>query len=304
MSTNSSPEDRFSEECNSSSVDNREEHDSSPVSGQDKVIVTKNWILLDFPQGSDLWKKLRQGRATTTAVGAIAGHNRYDTPADMLDYLSGRRLKTFTARQLQNMKRGTDNEDIARRTYMSSCKVVVFELGLVVSRADDRQGASIDGFVIDSSNLSRPTDEYHIAELALLAEGIIEIKCPGKMYKPLIDHHNREQTVGVVLPSDEEIDNDINIWENHYRHIQHYYFDQMQQGMAILGKPWSDFIVYTPELMMVNRVPFCRTYYQRRLLKPVLSFLDKQLDPILPPGYRVPIPEGRFIDHPEGKDSS
>ena len=106
------------------------------------------------------------------------------------------------------------------------------------------------------------------------------------MYWPLIKYSKGN----MYQPSQVLIGGDAEVYEHYYNHIWHTHFDQMQQGMAVLRKPWCDYVVYTPESIYYQRIPYCHNYFIQRLLNPTRQFLNDKLDPNLSNGHRLPLP--------------
>lgn len=52
----------------------------------------------------------------------------------------------------------------------------------------------------------------------------------------------------------------------HLKH-SHIYFAQIQGQMALGGRVWSDFIVYTQKAIHVERIPFDKEYWKELLPK-------------------------------------
>ncbi len=256
----------------------------------------KLWWLLDEPQTSPAWYLYRQGRATGSIIGYCAGHGnpRFSTPEKEKLYLSGRKKKTFTEKQLKAMAIGVKREPIARDKYMKDTGKIAIEVGLVIPTWETRIGSSVDGIVIDPRCLTKPVEECSKLELIEKAEGILEIKSPGKLYPPLRSKYCQRQLlkqhrIPILSPSSEEITLETQAWKKHFSHIYQSHFDQMQLGMAVLRKPWADYMVYAPDGVYLERIPYCHTYFIEQLLNPVRQFLQNQLDPILPDGWRQPI---------------
>lgn len=147
------------------------------------------------------------------------------------------------------MEFGTLNEPIARQWYEKECGVKVEEIGLAVPKWDMRIGASTDGMVIG-------TDK------------IIEIKCPNKMYEPLKAHRLMKK-MG-MKPE-----------KFHHSHIFDSHYAQMQGTMAVLGKKWCDYVVYTPTDVNVEEVEFNPDYWNNYLYPRLDSFIRTYLEPLL-----------------------
>lgn len=250
-----------------------------------------DWILLDAPQTSDTWLKYRQGRGTGSIVGYIAGHGSNhpmfedSNPDHQVLYLSGQKEKVFSDQSKKNMLNGQIREPYARDHYCKLYNVISLEVGIIFPTWDTRIGASVDGLVISPDRLTQPVDKYSPAQLIELADGILEIKAPGKMYYPLRNYVKS----AMKLPTAEQVIDDPNAYD-YYRHIWQTHFDQMQQGMAVLRKPWCDYVVYAPEGVFHQRIPYCHQYYLQQVLAPVQTFLNERLDPILTDGWRHPLP--------------
>nr|QBK91173.1 MAG: YqaJ-like recombinase [Pithovirus LCPAC202] len=263
---------------------------------QIKWVKHKLWWLLDEPQTSPAWHLYRRGRATGSIAGYCAGHGnpRFSTPEEEKLYLSGRKKKTFTEKQLKAMAIGVEREPIARDKYMKDTGKIAIEVGLVIPTWETRMGSSVDGIVIDPSCLTKSVEEYSKLELIEKAEGILEIKSPGKLYQPLRSKFYQTQllkqhNIPILSPSSGEITNESHAWKKYFNHIYQTHFDQMQLGMGVLRKPWADYMVYAPDGIYLERIPYCHKYFIHQLINPVREFLKNDLDPILPAGWRQPI---------------
>ena len=190
-------------------------------------------------------------RITVSNFGAAAGQSRFSTPKELALEVAGIKEKVFSEESKKNMAHGTKEEPNARRWYENQFGVEVEEIGLAVPKWNFHLGASVDGIVKD-------------------AKGIIEIKCPKKMYKPLIDHINLRSTGWEPRPYYRS-----HIWPTHYA--------QMQGGMAILGMEWCDYIVYSTSDRQVyhERIPFNSKYWQESLYPNIQTFLNQELFPLL-----------------------
>jgi putative phage-type endonuclease len=178
------------------------------------------------PQGTEIWEKQRLKRVTGARVHASTGKSRFSTKRELAEEILGRRK----IEQNDFMKHGVLTEPEARRWYERKYKKKVTQLGLAVPKWDLRLGASVDGD---------------------LEDGMIEIKCPMKMY---------------------ECAKTDNIFPSHY--------DQMQLCMVVLDKEWCDYVVYCkPERkVFVKRVEFNRDYWINSLYPQVKKFLEEYID--------------------------
>ena len=225
-------------------------------------VDTGSWIdcgdfyLSTTPQGCDVWKEEREGRVTGSTSGGIIGKSRFTDPDKEARYLAGIDQKEFTEYQLMIMKEGNIMEPEARDHYVEETGYTVYERGLIVPKWNPFIGVSVDGDVIDTN-------------------GCLEIKCPQKMYKPLIDYYNKINSGHKFPPFFHS-----HIWDSHYC--------QMQLGMAVLGKDWFDYKVYCPNegQSFRQRVLWNQEYWENTLYPGILKFLDGKLFPLI---TRLPI---------------
>lgn len=212
----------------------------------------ENYFIFKGEQKSPEWKELHYGRCTGSIIGACVGHSRFDTPVTKAFEILGINEKIFNEVQLDNMNYGIELEPKARKWYEDQYKVKVKEIGMAIPKWNKYFGVSVDGLVGN--------------------DGIIEIKCVKKMYKPLIDYTYSKQGIS-------------HIWTSHY--------DQMLLGMAIMEKKWCDYIVFCPneKKIFVQRVFFnekdwIQLYNNAKIFveKYLISNLKKDI--VLPPGYQ------------------
>lgn len=191
-------------------------------------------------------------RVTGSNFGAAAGRSIFKTPDDLANEIAGLKKKVFSDKSLKNMNHGNFYEPHARKWYEQKFGLKVNEVGLAVPKWNFHIGASVDGVVAGE-------------------KGIIEIKCPVKMYEPLKDH------IIKLLETN---------WEPklfHHSHIWKTHYDQMQGGMAILGMDWCDYIVYSTSDKQVyhERIPFNKKYWDDFLHPALNNFLEIKLFPLL-----------------------
>jgi len=262
-----------------------------PSTGQTSYLFPKNqwksrgncWVNL-AKQGTDEWLNARKGqipasflfpenpenesasptspslssinrlntRITGSNFGAAAGRSRFSSCKELALEVVGIKEKVFSEESMKNMAHGTKEEPNARRWYENQFGVEVEEIGLVVPKWNFHLGASVDGIVKD-------------------AKGIIEIKCPKKMYAPLTNHMALRSSGWT--PSRPYYRS--HIWPTHY--------DQMQGGMAILGMEWCDYIVYSTSDQQVyyERILFNSRYWTESLYPNLQTFLNQELFPLI-----------------------
>lgn len=191
-------------------------------------------------------------RVTGSNFGSAVGVSKFTTPEELALYVSGLQEQKFTEESLKNMAHGTAYEPIAREWYQSTTGSEVEEVGLVVPKWNLHLGSSVDGIVKGE-------------------KGILEIKCPKKMYGPL-SNHIYHLDKGWTPPNKYYHEH---IWDTHYA--------QMQGGMAILDKEWCDYIVYSTSDCRVytERILFNKNYWEMWLYPSLQSFLHTNLFPLL-----------------------
>ena len=241
--------------------------DSSPTppssdSPSPSWIDCGSYFISNAEQRSPEWHKTRSGRVTASNFGTCAGHSKFSTSDNLAMEIAGLKVKEFSEESKRVMDIGTKMEPEARTWYEKSRGVTVKEYGLAVPKWNMYIGGSPDG-IIDNS------------------DGIIEIKCPERMYKPLKDK--------MEACSDDSCEDDDTIVENGskdpfaHSHIWPTHYDQMQGCMAILNKSFCDYIVYSaPEnLVYVERIPFNRIYWETELYPKIYYFIETKLKPLL-----------------------
>lgn len=198
-------------------------------------------------QTSDEWFQVKQDSLLLTCsnFGSAIGHNEYTTPDELVYNIKNNIKKE----QNEAMLFGIETEPEARKWYEQRFQCKIKETGMYIPKWDLRIGASLDG-EIEGTN------------------GMIEIKCPKKMYYEISDdfYHSCDSTKRI----------NYNIGDGR---IKTYYYDQIQGCMAIAKKDWCDFIVYCkPEnRVFVKRVEFNKSYWENILYPKVKWFLDNKL---------------------------
>ncbi len=198
------------------------------------------------PQCSSGWEAARKGRFTASRFGYGLGFNlRFSTPKQTALEIAGVSKPTPSEQNQIMMSEGIRLEPEARQHYERQYKVDVKQVGLAVPKWDLRIGASTDGLVGE--------------------EGMIEIKCIQRMYKPILSYL---QNPG----RSESIDH---IWPTHYA--------QMQGNMAILGRKWCDYIVMCKQenSIFMQRIYYNAAYWDQWLYPQIKMFLDVELEPLL-----------------------
>lgn len=172
----------------------------------------ENYWLYSAAQKSEEWLKVRKGRLSGSTVSENIGDSSYCEQEDAVLYTCGIKKKEFNSFALKAMAHGVKYEPIARnwyeKTYLVQKNMNVKEVGFLIPKWNFNIGFSPDGLIFNNNNDRDPI-------------GIIEIKCPQKMYP------------------------DLNIPKADKSHIKTEHFQQMQLGMAVTKTNFCIYIVFS-----------------------------------------------------------
>lgn len=213
----------------------------------------EKYFICNALQRSDKWHLERKVRVTASNFGTAAGFNKYKTVEELVqEFTTGYRKPVSDFCQMA-MEHGTKYEEEARIKYEKYEKVKVIEYGLVIPKWDMSIGASVDGVVIGT-------------------DGIIEIKCPQRMYKNLLNYI-------------EDVNNGIEFPPFYKGHIEPTHYCQMQGCMEILDKNWCDYVVYYKKgdesKMKIVRIERDRTFWNEILYPKIKLVTKKILDDLI-----------------------
>ena len=218
---------------------------------------------------NDLWFALHNGRITSSRFGEII-HRRQSTDSrrlvkDIMSY--GGRMQHAPPQ----IRWGRENKDAARKCYIANRKacgeyMVVESTGLRLLPEKAYLGASSDGSVIYTN-------------IDTCCVGCLEVKCP----------YSIEGNVTVQL-TPEEIEKKygnkffMRRGDDMMLHLPktHPYYAQVQGEMAILNVEWCDFVVFSNDSVIVDRIladydywkKICDTldeFYMKHVIPEILS---------------------------------
>jgi hypothetical protein len=218
-----------------------------------------SYQLSTAPQGSEDWLNLRKKHLTASNFGAAIGHSSFTDRGVLAHEILGIKIKTFWNHVTARLNHGHIYEPIVRDWYSKTYGVEVYEVGLAVPKWDERLGASLDGD---------------------MGEGMIEIKCPQTMYKPLI--HKIAGSTEDKEGKEEKEERDINGYPSEYAHIWKTHYDQMQGAMKICDKKWCDYIVYstTDAQIYLERISFNTEYWDKVMYPGINEFFTEYVEPV------------------------
>lgn len=207
-------------------------------------------------QGSQAWLNSRNRLTASKFDEATSDNPKFDSQEDIAAYILGTKKPVFTPEATKRMQFGTNNEPRVRDWYIKTYNLKVIETGLAVPKWNLYLGASSDGDVYDENNN---------------CIGVIEIKCPRKMYGPLLKNSQNANIAIADNSNTKSIYEHDHIWSSHYA--------QMQGNMAIKGVSWCDYIVADlyADIVIVERVYFNQEYWSGYLYPRLVQFIDKYL---------------------------
>ena len=224
-------------------------------------------------RNSSLWFSVRRYRITASIFGKIL-HRLSTTSPDSL-VLSILEPRSFTSAATTW---GIENESKAIEQYISyqhqqrSKELTVGPCGFLISGSHPFLGATPDGTVYDPSNIQQPF-------------GFLEVKCP-------YTHRNHTPLEACSSPG---FCCKVESQSHHGAIIKlrrnHAYFAQVQGQMAVGGRPWCDFVVFTNKGISVERIDLDSIYWNDTLLPKLESFFDCCLAPeVVSPLHALGLP--------------
>jgi putative phage-type endonuclease len=196
-------------------------------------------------QGSQEWLDERQKIITASNFASASKLcEKYATQDDIIRMKNGEK-QVFSEFSKKLMAYGSLHEDDARKIYQTQSGVKVEEIGLAIPKFNLNLGASVDGLVGDN--------------------GMIEIKCPQKIYNELLIHNYRLKH-GKIFD------------KFYHEHISLTHYCQMQGCMAILDREWCDYVVYhesdIPKIL-ISRIFFNEKFWKEDLYPGLLDCIKK-----------------------------
>lgn len=199
----------------------------------------EDYYLYDTSQGSEDWLQMRKGRITMSNLGKVVGHCPYEKyePEKLAKILKGEIKQVFSPEARERMQKGNDYEPIVRNYLEKKLGKTIDETGFAVWKADTRFGASLDGIIDNDTG--------------------IEIKCPARMYRPLLNNKDMKNTKC--------------IWKSHY--------DQIIGNGVITGRKNMLYVVYGIEdkKVYIQNVKVDYDYWFNFLYPKACEFYDKYM---------------------------
>jgi hypothetical protein len=194
--------------------------------------------LYDTAQGSEDWLAMRRGRITMSMISKVVGNCPFEKdPVRLAKIIKGELKPEFSEAAKVRMQKGNDYEPIVRDHLAKKLGVEIQETGFAEWKPDTRFGASLDGIIDDDT--------------------CIEIKCPARVYKPLL--------------ANKDMNNTDCIYRSHY--------DQMIGNGVITGRKNVIYCVYGIEdkKMYIQNVKVDYDYWYNFLYPKACEFYDKYM---------------------------
>lgn len=214
-------------------------------------------------QGSEPWSLEHHLRVTASSFAAAIGKSSFSSPLDVAANIV--KIRTQICDK-NSRKHGIVTEPEARNHYIKTKGIFVQEVGLAVPKWEPRIGTSVDGIPFIPRGISLPS----VDEIPSGTNGIIEIKCPEKMYRPLQEYIDKRNAGWVPEPG-------------YHAHIHDTHYCQMQGSMKIRGADWCDYYVYATgsNAVYTERVRFNPRFWDDVLGPGLDRFLDEILEPLI-----------------------
>lgn len=202
---------------------------------------------------NDVWMKARTGRITASRFATVCRRKENVDPNSLIKSVMG----YYSDKTSDGMEWGINHENTAKKEYVREMKnkghrtISVEESGLCVMPDYPYIGASPDGLVSCSCGDCKDS------------EGLLEIKCPFKHrnFSPKHAALNRDFCC--------DLNNDSLTLKK-----SHPYYFQVQGQMAVTGRNWCDFVIWTRKGISIERIPFDISLWKDILPKLSMFFRD------------------------------
>ena len=223
---------------------------------------------------SELWFSVRRYRITASRFGEILRRKPTTRPDALV--LSILQPRSFSS---DATDWGIQNESSAIQAYLTyhrlqgNDSITVGPCGFLVSETHPFLGATPDGTIYDPLNFNQPF-------------GFLEVKCP-------YSHRNRTSIEASSFPGfccTSHLVSQTNTQVLQLRQ-NHIYYAQVQGQMAVGGRMWCDFVIFTTKGISVERITYDDNYWHRTLLPKLEAFFDNCLGPeIVSPIHALGLP--------------
>ena len=223
-------------------------------------------------RNSAQWFEARRYRLTASLFGEVL-RRRPETAPDALV------LRIIQQNQFTSVltEWGIKNEPVALKEYELYQKshghsdITICSAGFVIYESHPFLGASPDAYVCDTAR----QDQF----------GLVEIKCPYKYRDLFIEEActNTDFCSQITVGADGT--QSIQLKRNHL------YYSQVQGQLAITGRTWCDFVLYTKKGLSIENITFDEHFWNNKLLPALDGFYRNCIAPaIVCPMHLVGMP--------------
>ena len=215
---------------------------------------------------NDLWKALHNGRITSSSFHDVLVRKTTTAPDRLVKKLMG--YTSFHGTPAT--RHGLTHEDPARQQYVAFMNktghqgISVTPSGLSLYQQFSFLGASADGYILD------PAEE----DL-----GILEIKCPFSINNKDV---TRISPIEIAERYPAEFCLEIRADGTVQLKRMHRYYTQIQGELAVKGKRWADFVVWTQspaDNLFIERVTADNSFWESKLLLKLCNFYTTVIVP-------------------------
>lgn len=205
---------------------------------------------------ADSWTEARTGRLTSSIFGTVCKQRSQSKP----DYII-KSVMNYETVETPATRWGKSHELAARRIYQKNIQKVhpglkVFNSGLVVTPKYPYLGTSPDGSVI-------------CCVKCIDKNGLVEIKCPFKHRFNPLEEACKDPTFCCEMSNGR-----VQLKRSHS------YYYQVQGQLALTGRSWCDFFVWTLKGHSTERIRFDKSFWDQMVQK-LNSFYLKAVIPEL-----------------------
>lgn len=204
--------------------------------------------------GSSTWERARVGRITASNFGRVKSkvsslHTRThcDTSALVRTLMNYDPVNP----NLPQLAYGRRTEKVARTNYQT----------IQASKGHVDLKVGLCGLVVCQEHVYLGASPDMLVECDCCGKGLVEIKCP--VVQKGLDS-TRDQPAF--------LDANLNLKKNHI------YYAQIQGQMAVVGRDWCDFFVYTPQKQLLQRITFDKEFWEE-MLTSLIFFWNQYLLP-------------------------
>ena len=217
--------------------------------------------------GSALWQAIRNGRLTSSRFGEILKCRQTTDLRQLVKDIMG--YNAPMKKVPPQIGWGKDNEDRTRQCYIENRQQCGEDMEVEVSGLHLMPNRSFIGASSDGKVLCRNADTC--------SRGCLEIKCPYSI--------NGQVTVSMnpTEISDKHPDFFMKMGDNNLLYLPpgHAYYAQVQDEMAVLGVEWCDFVVFSNDTVVVDRIVADYDYWMDLLEKLEQFYLQHVIPELL-----------------------